>query len=165
MSLQVRSPAPDFSLPALLGKEETTVSLSDLKGKWVVFAWYPKDDTEVCGSELPVFSALKDQLDERNTVLVAASTQDVDSKKAWVDGGLGELSIPLAADVGGKVADDYGILLDFGLSLRATFIIDDEGILRWQCVHDLPIGRSSDEIVRVLDALQTGGACLVNWNR
>lgn len=165
MSLQVRSQAPDFTLPALLGNEETSISLSEHKGKWVVFAWYPKDDTAVCLSELPVFSSLKSDLEARDAVLLAASTQDIDSKKAWVAGDLGSLDIPLGADVGGKVAADYGILLDMGLSLRATFIIDPEGILRWQCVHDLPIGRNSGEIVRVLDALQTGGACLVDWNK
>jgi peroxiredoxin (alkyl hydroperoxide reductase subunit C) len=165
MSVQVRSAAPAFSLPALLGNEETTVSLADYKGKWVVFAWYPKDDTAVCASELPVFSSMGADLASRDAVLIAASTQDVDSKKAWVEGSLGTQTVPLAADFGGKVARDYGILLDIGLSLRATFIIDPEGIVRWQCVHDLPIGRSSAEILRVLDALQSGGACLVDWNK
>jgi len=165
MALQVRSPAPDFNLPAVLGTDTTQVALSDYAGRWVVLAWYPKDETAVCGSELPVFDAMTADLAERNAVLVAASTQGIQSKLDWVKGDLGTLGIPLMADEGGAVADAYGILLDFGLSLRATYIIDPEGILRWASVNDLPVGRSSDEILRTLDALQMGEACLVNWHK
>lgn len=165
MAPQVRSPAPDFNLPAVLGTETTQVALSDYAGKWVVFAWYPKDETAVCGSELPVFDWMSGDLAERNAVMIAASTQGIQSKLDWVNGDLGALGIPLLADEGGKVADAYGILLDFGLSLRATFIIDPEGILRWASINDLPVGRSSSEILRTLDALQMGEACLVNWSK
>ena len=162
---QVRSAAPSFSLPALVGTEVQTVSLSDYAGKWVVLAWYPKDQTAVCQSELQQFSTLDGDLTARNAVLLGASTQGLDTKKAWVADELGEINVPLLADEGGAVAKSYGILLDLGISLRSTFIIDPEGVLRWCCDHDLPIGRSSDEILRVLDALQSGGACLVNWRK
>lgn len=163
--VQVQSPAPVFDLPALLHGKEIRVSSESLRGRWVVLAWYPKDDTVVCGSELPAFSAMKPELDARDATLIALSTQDLASKRAWVaKGTLGDLDIALAAD-DGKLAEAYGIRLSFGLALRATFLIDPEGILRWQCVHDLPIGRNTDEILRVLDALQVGSACLVNWHR
>ena len=165
MAAQVRSPAPDFNLPAVAHGEVTQVHLSGYRGKWIVLAWYPKDNTPVCGSELPAFDAMTGALKERNALLVAASTQDTDSKQEWVNGDLGQLGIALMADVGGKVADAYGVLLENGLSLRATFLIDPEGVLRWASINDLPIGRNTDEILRTLDALQLGSACLVNWKR
>ncbi len=165
MSAQVRSAAPSFDLPALQAGAVTRINSDDLGGKWVVLAWYPKDATAICGSELPVFDAMGAELDTRGAVLVAASTQGIESKQEWVAGELGSLGIPLMADEGGSVAEAYGILLDNGLSLRATFIIDPDGVLRWASINDLPIGRNSDEILRTLDALQSGGACVVNWTR
>jgi peroxiredoxin (alkyl hydroperoxide reductase subunit C) len=165
MAAQVRSPAPEFALDGVLGDSVSRYELASYKGKWVILAFYPKDMTAVCGSELPVFSSLAGELEKRGAVLLAASTQDVDSKKKWIAEGLGNLQIPLLADVGGKVADAYGVYLADGLSLRATFIINPEGVLRWISVHDRQIGRSTEEIVRVLDALQTGTTCAVNWQK
>ncbi len=165
MTAQVRSAAPSFDLPALHGDQVTRVNSADLAGKWVVLAWYPKDATAICGSELPVFDAMGAALETRGAVLVAASTQGIGSKQEWVAGELGTLGVPLMADEGGSVADAYGVLLDNGLSLRATFIVDPDGVLRWASINDLPIGRSSDEILRTLDALQSGGACVVNWTK
>jgi peroxiredoxin (alkyl hydroperoxide reductase subunit C) len=162
----VASPAPAFTLPALVSGAVRDVSLSDHKGKWVVFAWYPKDQTAVCQSELVEFDALHGELESRDAVLLAASCQGIDTKKAWVEGELGSTDVPLLADVGGKVASDYGVFVaGAGISLRSTFIIDPEGVVKWHTDNFFNIGRSTDEILRMLDALQSGGICLVNWHK
>jgi peroxiredoxin 2/4 len=163
---QVASPAPSFTLPAVVGGNVQDVSLSDYAGKWVVFCWYPKDQTGVCQSELQVFDTLTDDLASRGAVLIAASTQGLDSKKEWLQAELEGNSVPLMADVGGAVAKDYGVFVEGpGISLRSTFIIDPEGTVKWRSDNFFIIGRNTDEILRQLDALQSGGACLVNWSK
>lgn len=163
---QVTAPAPAFTLPAVVGDAVQDVNLSDYAGKWVVFAWYPKDQTGVCQSELLAFNKLSDELSARNAVLVAASTQGLDSKKEWVANELAGLTVPLMSDLGGKVAKDYGVFVEGpGISLRSTFIIDPEGVVKSRSDNFFIIGRNTDEILRQLDALQSGGACMVNWHK
>jgi peroxiredoxin (alkyl hydroperoxide reductase subunit C) len=168
---KVGQPAPDFDLPSTKNLETLAenVKLSDYKGKWLILLFYPLDFTFVCPTELTAFS---DRIDEINGVgaeVIGISTDSVYSHRAWLktprdQNGIEGLKFPLASDVGGRLAAKYNILVeDKMVALRGLFIIDPEGILRYSVVHDLNIGRSVDETLRVLQALQTGGLCGADW--
>lgn len=164
--LQVGSPAPEFKAQALLNGEFKDVSLADLKGKWVVLAFYPLDFTFVCPTELVSLKTSHDQFKEANAVVIAASTDSVFSHKAWCasDAKLGTLPYPVIGDTNHNVSRSYGVLIeDKGIALRGTFIIDDKGVLRHQSVNDLPVGRNVEEILRTLKALQSGGFTACDW--
>lgn len=93
------------------------------------------------------------------------STDSQHSHQAWINSSLGKVNFPMAADLTHNVSRDYGVLIEEeGISLRGLFIIDPEGIIRYSVVHDLNVGRSADETIRVLKALQTGGLCPLNWD-
>jgi len=145
------------------------VKLADYKGKWLILLFYPLDFTFVCPTELIHFS---DRLDELNGVgaeVVGVSTDSVHSHRAWLktpvdQNGISGVKYPIASDVGGKLARQYNILVDeANIALRGLFIINPEGILQYSVVHDLNIGRSVDETLRVLQGLQTGGLCSADW--
>lgn len=168
---KVGQPAPDFDLPSTKNLETLSenVKLSDYKGKWLILLFYPLDFTFVCPTELTAFS---DRIEEINGVgaeVLGISTDSVFSHRAWLktpreQNGIEGLKFPLASDVGGRLAAKYNILVeDKMVALRGLFIIDPEGILRYAVVHDLNIGRSVDETLRVLQALQTGGLCGADW--
>ncbi len=168
---KVGEKAPDFAMPSTknLEKLDTRVSLSDYKGKWLVFFFYPLDFTFVCPTEITALSDRSGDFEALGTEILGCSTDSVHSHKAWIktprnQNGLGELKFPLASDITKAVARDYGVLIENeGIALRGLFIIDPDGVLRYSVVHDLNIGRSVDETLRVLEALQTGGLCPVNW--
>lgn len=167
-TLQVSRPAPKFRAPALVGREFKTISLDELRGKWVLLLFYPMDFTFVCPTELVGLNDKAAEFAARDCVVLGASTDTVYSHLGWVqaDARLGQLNYALLGDVTKQIARDYGILLeDEGVALRGTFLIDPEGVLRWSCVNDLNAGRNVDEILRVLDALQTGELCPVNWKK
>ncbi len=168
---KVGQPAPDFDLPSTKNLETLSenVKLSDYKSKWLILLFYPLDFTFVCPTELTAFS---DRIEEINGVgaeVLGISTDSVFSHRAWLktpreQNGIEGLKFPLASDVGGRLAAKYNILVeDKFVALRGLFIIDPEGILRYAVVHDLNIGRSVDETLRVLQALQTGGLCGADW--
>ncbi|RMG06040.1 MAG: peroxiredoxin [Acidobacteria bacterium] len=168
---KVGKPAPDFDLPSTKNLETLSenVKLSDYKGKWLILLFYPLDFTFVCPTELTAFS---DRIEELNAVgaeVLGISTDSVFSHRAWLrtprdQNGIEGLKFPLASDVGGRLAAKYNILVEEKMvALRGLFIIDPEGILRYAVVHDLNIGRSVDETLRVLQALQTGGLCGADW--
>lgn len=168
---KVGQPAPDFNLPSTKNLEtlKENVKLSDYKGKWLILMFYPLDFTFVCPTELTAFS---DRLDELNGVgaeVVGISTDSVHSHRAWIktpreQNGIEGLQYPLASDVAGRLAAKYNILVeDANIALRGLFIINPEGILQYAVVHDLNIGRSVDETLRVLQGLQTGGLCAADW--
>lgn len=168
---KVGKPAPDFDLPSTKNLETLSenVKLSDYKGKWLILLFYPLDFTFVCPTELTAFS---DRIEELNAVgaeILGISTDSVFSHRAWLrtprdQNGIEGLKFPLASDVGGRLAAKYNILVEEKMvALRGLFIIDPEGILRYAVVHDLNIGRSVDETLRVLQALQTGGLCGADW--
>lgn len=166
--LQVRQPAPEFTAEAVVGREFKKISLSDYRGKWVVLAFYPLDFTFVCPTELVGLNDRHPDFTDRDTVVIAGSIDSKYSHLAWVksDERLAHLKYPLISDLTKDIAADYGVLLEEeGIALRGTFIIDPEGILRWMQVNDLDVGRSVDEIIRVLDALQTGKKCPCDWEQ
>ncbi|MHB2017515.1 MAG: peroxiredoxin [Candidatus Xenobia bacterium] len=169
--LKVGKPAPDFRMrtTADLKTLKTESSLSDYRGKWLVLFFYPLDFTFVCPTEITALSDRNQDFKERGAEILGVSTDSVHSHKAWIErprdqNGLGPINFPLAADTTLKVSNDYNVLVDEeGIALRGLFIIDPEGILRYAVVHDLNIGRSVDETLRVLDGLQTGNLCPANW--
>ena len=168
---QVGQPAPDFEMASTknIQKLNEPVKLSDYRGKWVVLLFYPLDFTFVCPTELTAFSDRYDELRGIGAEVIGVSTDSVYSHRAWLQtprdkGGVEGLEYPLAADSTKKVAGDYGVLIeDRGIALRGLFVIDPEGILRYKVVHDLNIGRSVEETLRVIQALQTGGLCQAEW--
>ena len=148
------------------------ISLSDYKGKWVVFFWYPLDFTFVCPTEIIAFGDRQNEFGAINAQVIAASCDSHFSHLAWVntprsEGGLGDMKIPILADFNKKVATSYGVLLPDGVPLRALFIIDPEGTLRQITCNDLPVGRNVDEILRLIKAFQFvekhGEVCPANW--
>ncbi|PYS97691.1 MAG: thioredoxin peroxidase [Acidobacteria bacterium] len=168
---KVGQPAPDFDMPSTknIEKLNENVKLSDYKGKWVVLLFYPLDFTFVCPTELTTFSDRYEDFEGIGAEVIGVSTDSVHSHRAWLKtprdkGGVEGLKYPLASDITKRVASDYGVLIsDKGIALRGLFVIDPEGILRYAVIHDLNIGRSAEETLRVIQALQTGGLCQAEW--
>ena len=164
MTVKVGEPVQDMQLEAYVNGEIKKVSLSDYKGKWVVLFFYPLDFTFVCPTEIKGFAAAQGEFEQNNAVVLAASTDSVHSHKAWFQRDMPDVKYPVLADTAHRLSREFGVLLENeGIALRGTFLIDPEGILRYQVVSALNIGRSVKETVRVLAALQTGGLCPVDW--
>ncbi len=169
---KVGQAAPDFNMPSTKNMETLAenVRLSDYAGKWLVLLFYPLDFTFVCPTELTAFSDRLEELQAVGAEVIGISTDSVHSHRAWIktpreQNGVADLQYPLASDVGGKLARQYNILVeDEGIALRGLYIINPEGVLQYAVVHDLNIGRSVDETLRVLQGLQTGGLCAADWN-
>lgn len=167
---KVGEPAPGFTLDALVGtekgKEFRKLSLGEFRGRWVVLFFYPMDFTFVCPTEIKGFNEALEQFNKLNAVVLGASTDSKFSHLAWVQRGeLGQLKFPLLSDLKKETAISYGCLDEKeGVALRALYIIDPEGILQYQVVHNLDVGRSVDETLRVLEALQTGSLCPLGWH-
>ncbi len=164
--------APAFTAEAVLNKNFSNISLEDYKGKWVVLFFYPLDFTFVCPTEITALSDANDEFVKRDAQIIGVSTDSKFSHLAWVntprtEGGLGDIAYPLVADFTKKISEEYGVLLAPGMALRATFIIDPEGKVQFELVHDLGIGRNVTEILRNLDALQFvrkhGEVCPAGW--
>lgn len=163
--------APDFKMEAVAGNGEDfiTTSLSDYKGKWLVLFFYPLDFTFVCPTEITGVSRRINEFKEVNTEVLGVSIDSKFSHKAWIntsleEGGLGKISYPLASDITKEVSRQYGVLMEEeGIALRGLFIIDPDSKIRYSVVQDLNVGRSVDETLRVLQALQSGGLCPVDW--
>ncbi|OBR66409.1 thioredoxin peroxidase [Paenibacillus oryzae] len=163
--------APDFTMETATGNggDFGTASLADYRGKWLVFFFYPLDFTFVCPTEITALSLAADQFKALNTEILGVSVDSKHSHRAWIntpvsDNGLGELNFPLASDLTKSVARDYGVLIEEeGVALRGLFIIDPEGEIKYQVVNHNDVGRSVDETLRVLQALQSGGLCPINW--
>jgi peroxiredoxin 2/4 len=162
---QVGGKAPDFELEGVLDDEFVTVKLEDYRGKWVVLFFYPLDFTFVCPTELRGFSAKLQEFADADAQVLACSTDSRESHLAWLERDFGSrLGYPVLADKKRGVSRDYDVYLeDEGHTLRATFIIDPEGVIRYALMHDTNVGRSTDEILRSLQALQTGELCPVDW--
>ncbi|CAN5616826.1 peroxiredoxin [soil metagenome] len=168
---KVGKPAPDFTMPSTKNMETLAepVKLSDFKGKWLILLFYPLDFTFVCPTELTAFSDRLDELNGLGAEVIGISTDSVHSHRAWIktprdQNGIEGLKYPLASDVGGKLARAYNILVEeANIALRGLYIINPDGVLQYAVVHDLNIGRSVDETLRVLQGLQTGGLCSADW--
>jgi alkyl hydroperoxide reductase subunit AhpC len=173
MPAQVQKPAPDFKAEAVINGQFGNVTLSDFWGKkYVVLFFYPLDFTFVCPTEIIAFSDRAGEFEKRGAQVLGCSTDSKFSHLAWINtprnsGGLGELKYPLVSDLTKKISADYGVLLEGGVALRGTFIMDKAGVIRHITINDLPLGRSVDETLRVLDALQFfeqhGEVCPAGW--
>ena len=163
MSIKIGQNAPEFTLQGVVGDKFKDVCLDEFKGKWVVLFFYPLDFTFICPTEITEFSKRDSEFKQLNAQVLGVSIDSVFSHKAWLKE-LGNLNYPLLSDITKEVSRKYGVLLEEkGIALRGTFIIDPDGKLRYQLIHDLGIGRSIEEILRVLRALQTGELCPVEW--
>ncbi|GMV64862.1 MAG: peroxiredoxin [Candidatus Omnitrophica bacterium] len=166
--LQVGKPAPSFKAQALAGTEFKEIGLDDYKGKWVCLYFYPLDFTFVCPTEIVEFNNAVDRFKALNCEVIGGSTDSVFSHLGWTqaDERISNLSYPLISDITQAIGREYGILIEEkGITLRGAFLIDPNGILRYQLVHDLSVGRNVDEILRVLTALQTGELCPATWKK
>lgn len=162
-TLKVGKPAPDFTTDGLFGKETKTVSLKDYRGKWVVLFFYPLDFTFVCPTEITAFNDAYDTFAKMNTEVLSCSVDSVHAHMAWQKD-LGVMKFGMLSDLSHEVSEKYGVLIeDKGIALRGVFVIDPDGVLKMSAVHDLAIGRNVDEIIRVVEACQTGELCPINW--
>lgn len=159
--------APEFKMNAVMGdgSDFITVSNKDYEGKWLVLFFYPLDFTFVCPTEITGFSTAIEAFRADGAEVLGVSVDSEHSHKAWINGDLGKINFPLAADLTKKVSADYGVLLEEeGIALRGLFVIDPEGIVQYAVSHNLNVGRNVDEVLRVLKAVKTGGLCPINWN-
>ncbi|OLY80197.1 Thioredoxin-dependent peroxide reductase, mitochondrial [Smittium mucronatum] len=173
---KVQMPAPAWSATALVNQQFKELSNKDFENKYVVMVFYPMDFTFVCPTELLAFSDRVSEFKERGVEVIGVSTDSIYSHLAWTNvernkGGLGsDLQIPLLSDKNMKISSDYGVLIEnAGIALRGLFIIDKESKLRVMQVNDLPIGRSVDEALRLVDAIQfyekNGEVCPADWKK
>jgi peroxiredoxin (alkyl hydroperoxide reductase subunit C) len=134
----------------------------------MVMFWWPKDFTFVCPTEIAEFNQNYEEFRDRDTYLIGASTDSEFVHLAWRRDheDLRDLKFPMLADTSKSLAEELGILeQNEKVALRATFIVDPQGIIRWVCVNDLNVGRNVKEVIRVLDALQTDELCPCNWEK
>ncbi|PSS15876.1 2-Cys peroxiredoxin BAS1-like [Actinidia chinensis var. chinensis] len=157
----VGNTAPDFEAEAVFDQEFIKVKLSEYIGKkYVILFFYPLDFTFVCPTEITAFSDRYAEFEKINTEILGVSVDSVFSHLAWVQtdrksGGLGDLKYPLVSDVTKSIAKSYNVLIpDQGIALRGLFIIDKEGVIQHSTINNLAIGRSVDETLRTLQALQ-----------
>ncbi|HEY9900663.1 MAG TPA: peroxiredoxin [Pantanalinema sp.] len=171
--LQPTMKAPEFKATAVVNGQFKDISLSDYKGKNVVLFFYPLDFTFVCPTEILAFSDRIQEFKSRNTEVIGISTDSHFSHLAWTnakraEGGLEGLSYPLVADFTKTIATEYGVLkADEGVAFRGLFLIDKNGVIQHMVVNNLPLGRSVDETLRMVDALthfeQHGEVCPADW--
>jgi peroxiredoxin (alkyl hydroperoxide reductase subunit C) len=168
--------APEFKATAVMADNtfKNDFQLSDFKGKYVLLFFYPLDFTFVCPSEIIAFNKKLDEFKSRNVEVIGISTDSHFSHWAWKNtpvnnGGIGDIQFPLVADLTKEISADYGVLLEGGMALRGTFLIDKEGMVQHMSVNNLGLGRSVDEALRMIDALQHleehGEVCPANWSK
>jgi peroxiredoxin (alkyl hydroperoxide reductase subunit C) len=168
---KVGEPAPHFEMLSTKNLEtlEDTVSLEDYRGQWLVLFFYPHDFSIVCPTEILALSDSYEEFKAINAEIIGVSTDSVYSHRAWLqtpqeENGIQGTKFILASDRTHEVAESYGVLVEEkGIALRGLFIIDPEGVLQYAVVHNMDIGRSVNETLRVLEALQAGGLCGANW--
>jgi peroxiredoxin (alkyl hydroperoxide reductase subunit C) len=170
--LTVGDALPEFQLQAVTslesGKEFEAVTDKSFPGKWLVLFYWPMDFTFVCPTEIAEFGKRNGDFADRDVQVLGASTDTHFVHLAWRRSheDLRELGFPMLADTKRELAQALGVLhKQEGVALRATFIVDPAGIIRWVSVNDLSVGRSVPEVLRVLDALQTDELCPCNWQK
>ena len=171
----VTQQAPDFTAEAVMPDNSFgSITLSALKGKYVVLFFYPLDFTFVCPSEILAFNKKVKEFKERNCELVGVSVDSKFTHLAWKNtaienGGIGKIQYPLVQDLDKEIAKSYGILLNGTVALRGLFLIDPTGKVRHSVINDLPLGRNVDEALRMVDAVQFsdthGEVCPANWKQ
>ena len=158
--LRVGQAAPDFTATAVVDQEFKTIKLSDYRGKYVVLFFYPLDFTFVCPTEITAFSDRHAEFSSLNTEVLGVSVDSQFSHLAWIQtdrksGGVGDLAYPLVADLMKTISSDYNVLdPEAGIALRGLFIIDKDGVIQHATINNLAFGRSVDETLRVLQAIQ-----------
>lgn len=177
-SLIPRSKAPFFQATAVLEGKFTKVTLEDYKGKYLVMLFYPFDFTYVCPTELIAFSDNLQKFREIGAEVIAISTDSHFTHLAWTktprtEGGVGDLNIPLLADISKTISRNYGVLVEdeldelYGAALRGLFILNEQGVIRTVQINDAPVGRSVEETLRLIQAFQYtdvhGEVCPANW--
>ena len=162
--------APSFDLPGTRGPGSTRrVKLADYRDRWLVLVFYPRDFSLVCPTEVTALSARFEEFSRRGCDILGISTDSLESHERWIatpraHGGVGEIHFPLASDRDGAVARAYDVYQEpQHVALRGLFIIDPNGVLQYQAVHNFSVGRRSDEVLRILSALQSGGMCPEDW--
>jgi alkyl hydroperoxide reductase subunit AhpC len=163
---------PEFNLTATVSLDRKnafkTLTNNDFAGKWLVVFFWPKDFTFVCPTEIAAFGKLNGDFADRDAVLLGASVDSEFVHLAWREHhpDLKDLPIPMLADIKHELSAALGILDPAaGVAQRAVFIVDQEGVIRFVMVTDLSVGRNTQEVLRVLDALQTDELCPCNWNK
>ena len=177
MSVLVAKEAPDFTAAAVMpnGEIEENFKLSGYRGKYVVLFFYPLDFTFVCPTEIIAHDHRIKEFHERGVEVVGVSVDSQFSHHAWKNtpidkGGIGQVQFPLVADVKHEISQSFGIEHPAaGVAMRASFLIDKDGIVQHQVVNNLPLGRNVDEMLRVVDALQFheqhGEVCPAGWQK
>ncbi|MFZ4856917.1 MAG: peroxiredoxin [Desulfuromonadaceae bacterium] len=171
----VTQAAPDFTANAVMADNSFgSITLSALKGKYVVLFFYPLDFTFVCPSEILAFNKKVAEFKEKNCELIGVSVDSRFTHLAWKNtaienGGIGNIQYPLVEDLNKEIAKSYGILFGGSVALRGLFLIDTKGFVRHAVINDLPLGRNVDEALRMVDALQFhethGDVCPANWKK
>ncbi len=163
---------PSFSVAATVSTDKNkafeTISDSSYPGKWKLYFFWPKDFTFVCPTEIAGFGKLNREFQDRDTQVLGASVDSEFVHLAWRNNhpDLKDLPFPMLADVKRQLSEQLGILdPNAGVAQRATYIVDPEGVIRFAYVTDLSVGRSPQEVLRVLDALQTDELCPCNWQK
>ncbi len=164
--ININQAAPDFKgVKAYQKGEFKEISLSDYRGKWLIFFFYPRDFTFVCPTELRGFAQQAEKFKKLNCDILAASTDSEWSHKNWLERDLPEIKYPILADTTQALAKDYQVLDETsGAAERGLFIINPEGEIKYIIVSNGAVGRSVSETLRVLEALQSGDLCPVEWH-
>ncbi len=173
MPTLVTKEAPSFTAQAVMPDNTfAELTLSSYRGKYVILFFYPLDFTFVCPSEIIAFDKGLAKFKAKNAEVIGVSVDSQFSHYAWRNtprdkGGIGQIKYPLVADLDKEISRAYGVLSEGSVALRGLFLIDKEGVVRHALVNDLPLGRSVEEALRVLDALQYteehGEVCPANW--
>jgi lipoyl-dependent peroxiredoxin subunit C len=170
--LTVGDRIPEFNVQAVVStdQEKAFANISDKSdaGKWKIIFFWPKDFTFVCPTEIAAFGKLNADFNDRDAVVYGVSTDSEFVHLAWRRShpDLQDLPFPMLADIKREISQTFGILdRNEGVALRATFVVDPEGVIRFVTVNDLNVGRNPQEVLRVLDALQTDELCPCNWQK
>jgi peroxiredoxin (alkyl hydroperoxide reductase subunit C) len=169
---KVGHPAPYFKMKTTADLEtlEATVSLDDFHGKWLVLFFYPYDFSFVCPTEIRALSARYEDFVDLDAEILGVSVDSMFTHRAWLktpveENGIAGIKYHLASDITRQVSRDYGVLdEEEGVALRGLFIIDPLGTLQYSVVHNMDVGRSVEETLRVIEALQAGGMCGADWH-
>lgn len=162
--VRVYQKAPEFKTDGYFEGKISSFSLKDWQGKWTVLFFYPLDFTFVCPTELQQFSERHEAFKRLNAQVASVSVDSAYSHQAWSKADLKEQRYPMLSDLNHAISTAYGAYLeDKGVALRSTFIIDPQGVVQWMEHNPLNVGRSADEILRVVAALQTGELCQAGW--
>jgi peroxiredoxin (alkyl hydroperoxide reductase subunit C) len=173
----VTKKAPDFTATTVMGNNEIKADFNlyeNFGENGTVLFFYPLDFTFVCPSEIIAFDHRLDEFTSRGINVIGVSIDSQFSHFAWkntdvASGGIGQVRFPLVADLNKQISKDYDVLLDAGVALRGSFLIDKDGTVRHAVINDLPLGRNIDEMIRMVDTMlftnEHGEVCPAGWNK